>query len=159
MRQRLRGILGTTVAACLPWTALGLLAGAVFQFNLIPGVHAWLGRPIPGGFLTVGALAGVVTGLINGLTFSCLLLATERGKKVEDLRRWRFALWGAAATAATFGLIIQVPLAAGIGGAIGAVGGLAALQIARRPGATESTRSVKWVTATRGFVRRQAKQR
>lgn len=137
IRQRLRGLLGTTVAACLPWTALGLLAGIVFQFDLIPGVHAGLGRPIPGGFLTFGLLAGVTVGVINGLTFSSLLMATERGKKVEDLRAWRFALWGAAATATTLGLLIQVPLAAGIGGVIGAVGGVAVLRVARRAHASE----------------------
>lgn len=137
IRQRLRGLLGTTIAACIPWTALGLLAGVVFQFDLIPGVHAGLGRPIPGGFLTFGILAGLTVGVINGLTFSVLLLATERGKKVEELRGWRFALWGGAATAASLGLLIQVPLAAGIGGVIGAVGGLAGFQTMRRARASE----------------------
>ena len=132
LRQRLRGFVGTTIAACIPWTALGLIAGALIQFDLIPGVHGELGRPIAGGFLTFGILAGVTIGLINGLTFSALLLAAERGKKVEHLRGWRFALWGAAATAGTLGLLIQVPLAAGIGAAIGAVEGLAVLRIARR---------------------------
>jgi hypothetical protein len=142
IRQRLRGLLGTTIAACIPWTALGLLAGAVLQFDLIPGVHAGLGRPIRGGLLTVGVLAGVIVGLVNGLTFSCVLLAAERGKKVEDLPSWRFALWGAVATAGTLGLLIQVPLAAGIGGAIGAIGGVAALQIARRARASEEHASI-----------------
>jgi hypothetical protein len=132
IRQRLRGFLGTTIAACIPWTALGLFAGLVFQFDLIPGVHGALGRPIPGGFVTLGLFAGVVIGLVNGLTFSSLVLATERGKQVEDLHPWRFAIWGAIATAGTLGLLIQSPLAAAIGGVVGAGGGLAALWTARR---------------------------
>jgi hypothetical protein len=113
--------------------ALGLLAGTVFQFDLIPGVHGELGRHIPGGFLTFGAVAGIVIGLTNGLAFSATILATERGKAVEDLRSWRFALWGAAATAGTLGLLLQSPLAAAIGGIVGAIGGLATLWTARRP--------------------------
>ena len=44
IRQRLRGILGTTLAASIPWTALGLLTGVIFQFDLIPGMHFGLGR-------------------------------------------------------------------------------------------------------------------
>ena len=141
IHQRLRGFLGTTIATCIPWTVLGVLAGVVLQFDLIPGVHGALGRPIPGGFLTVGTLAGVAVGLINGIIFSSLLLATEHGKNLEEVRGWRFALWGAAATAGTLGLLIQVPLAVGIGGAIGAVAGLAAFGIARRARASEDQAS------------------
>src|SRR6185436_1838845 len=101
IRQRLRGILGTTLAASIPWTALGLLTGVIFQFDLIPGMHFGLGRVIPGGFITVCTLAGVLVGVVNGLTFSGVVLATERGKKIEELRTRRFAVWGAVTTAAT----------------------------------------------------------
>lgn len=133
IRQRLRGVLGTTIAACIPWTALGLVTGVVFQFDLIPGVHAGLGRPVPGGFLTVCTLVGAVVGIVNGLTFSGVVLAAERGKKVEELRGWRVALWSALATAGTLGLFFQEPVVASIGALAGAVGGIAALWMARRP--------------------------
>ena len=132
LRQRLRGILRTTIATCIPWTALGLLTGVGFQFDLIPGVHAGLGRPVPGGFLTVCTLVGAVIGAVNGLVFSSLVLATERGKNVEQLRGWRLALWGAVATGGTLELLFQSPMTAVIGGVVGAGGALAALWAARR---------------------------
>ena len=49
IRQRFRGIVRTTLATCIPWTALGFLTGLVFQLDLIPGVHAALRQPFPGG--------------------------------------------------------------------------------------------------------------
>ncbi|HTE47372.1 MAG TPA: hypothetical protein VK636_19125 [Gemmatimonadaceae bacterium] len=143
IRQRLRGILGTTVAACIPWTALGFFTGVVLQFDLIPGMYFGLGRHIPGGFVTLCTLAGFLAGVVNGLTFSGVVLATERGKNVEELRAWRFALWGAAATALPFGLVLESPLAAGIGALVGAIGGIAALRIARRPHASASSARIQ----------------
>src|SRR5215208_3420013 len=131
-RQRLRGLFRTTVTACIPWTVLGLITGVVFHFDLIPGVHVALARPIPGGLITVCMLAGAVAGVVNGLTFSGLVLTAERGKRIEELRSWRFASWGALATAGTFGLFFESPLAAVVGGAVGAVAGSAALALARR---------------------------
>jgi hypothetical protein len=136
IRQRFRGVLGITVTACIPWTALGLLVGIVLRLGLIPGVYATVRWPIPGGIVTALALAGAITGIINGVTFSGLVLATERGKAVADLRGWRFALWGAVATAATLGLVFQSLLGAAIGGAVGAVAGIVALAAARRSGLT-----------------------
>ncbi|HEY9226723.1 MAG TPA: hypothetical protein VIP11_08765, partial [Gemmatimonadaceae bacterium] len=50
----------------------------------------------------------------------------------DDLRASRVAIWSALATAGTLGLLFESPIAAGIGGAIGAVAGLVALRIARR---------------------------
>src|SRR5262245_17076747 len=135
IRQRLRGILRTTITTCVPWTALGFLAGLVFQLDLIPGVHAGLGRPIPGGLVTVCTLIGAMIGAINGLTLSGLVLATERGKKLEDLRAWRFATWGGVATAGTLALLFHSPIVAGIGAVLGAGAGVAALSAARRANA------------------------
>ena len=132
IRQRLRGILRTTLATCIPWTALGLLTGLVLQFDLIPGVHAELGRPVPGGVLMVCTLAGVVVGVVNGLTFSGLMLAAERGKRVDQLRPWRLAAWGAVATGGTLELLFQSPATAAIGGVVGAGVALVALWVARR---------------------------
>jgi hypothetical protein len=132
IRQRLRGIVRTTIAACIPWTALGFLTGLVFELDLIPGIHASLGRPVPGGVLTVCTLAGVLVGVVNGLTFSGIVLAAERGKSVDQLRGWRVATWGAIATGGTLALLFQSPLIAGIGCVAGAAVALASLWAARR---------------------------
>ena len=131
LRQRLRGILRTTALTCVPWTAVGLLTGLVFKLNLIPDVFVELGRPFPGGIVAAFAAVGAIVGVVNGLTLSGIVVATERGKKIEDLRMWRFATWGAVATAATLGLLFQSPLAAGIGAVLGAGAGVGALSAAR----------------------------
>jgi hypothetical protein len=132
IRQRLRGILRTTIATCIPWTALGLVTGVVLRFELIPGVYADLGQPILGGVLTFLTLVGAVVGIVNGLTFSGLVLAAERGKNIEQLRGWRVATWGAVATGGTLGLLFQSLPTAIAGGAVGAAAALAALWVARR---------------------------
>ena len=135
--QRLRGIVRTTIATCVPWTLLGVITGVVFQLDLIPGVHAALGHPVPGGLVTVCTLVGAMVGAVNGLTLSGLVLAAERGKTIDELRRWRFAAWGAIATAGTLGLFFQSPLGASIGGVLGAGAALGTLSIARRVRATQ----------------------
>lgn len=132
LRQRLRGILRTTVLTCVPWTAIGFLTGLVFRLNLIPNVYVELGRPFPGGLVAAFAFAGAIVGAVNGLTLSGIVLATERGKKIEELRTWRFATWGAVATAGTLGMLFESPLAAGIGAVLGAGAGIAALSAARQ---------------------------
>ena len=131
IRRRLRGILRTTIAACIPWTMLGLLVGVIFQRGRGPDVYMVLGRPVPG-FVILCVIAGALVGIVNGLTFSALVLAAERGKSVEELRGWRVAAWGAVATGGPLGLLFQSVLIAGIGGAVGAAGALAALWMARR---------------------------
>jgi len=131
-RQRLRGILRTTLVTCIPWTALGLLVGMVFRFNLVPNVYLALGRPVPGGLVGAFTIAGATIGAINGLSLSGLVLATERGKKIEELRSWRLGLWGGIATAATLSFVLQSSLMAVVGGIIGAGAGVAALAVARR---------------------------
>ena len=131
IRRRLRGILRTTIAACIPWTVLGLLIGLIFQRGRGPDVYMVLGRPVPG-FVALCVIAGALVGIVNGLIFSVLVLAAERGKSVEQLRGWRVATWGAVATGGPLGLLFQSVLIASIGGAIGAAGALAALWMARR---------------------------
>lgn len=132
--RRLRGLIGTTLLACIPWTVLGVMTGFVLQLRLIPNVSVWLARPIPGGLPVAFGLAGVIIGAINGLTFAALLFATERGKNFDDVRGWRFGVWGALATALTLGVVFQSPIAAAGGGILGAIGGLGALMLARRLG-------------------------
>ncbi len=131
LRQRLRGILRTTVLTCVPWTAVGFLTGLVFRLNLIPDTYVELGRPFLGGIVGVFTFAGAIVGVVNGLTLSGIVLATERGKKIEELRTWRFATWGAIATAGTLGALFQSLVAGGIGAVLGAGAGIAALSAAR----------------------------
>jgi len=132
IRQRLRGVLGTAIAACIPWSALGLVTGIVFQFNLLPGVQFGYGGSVPGGLVTICTLVGAVVGAMNGVIFSSIVLATECGKQLAELRASRFALWGALATGGTFGLLLRSPLAAGLGVLAGAIGGIATLSLSRR---------------------------
>lgn len=139
IRQRLRGILRTTIATTIPWAAVGLFAGLAFQFGLVPGVVVFLNSRIPGGLVAACTLVGATVGAVNGLTLSGLILATERGKNLEDLRAWRFAAWGALATAATLGLFFQSPVVAALGAVLGAGAGSAALSAARRARAPEET--------------------
>jgi len=83
-------------------------------------------------FEALGAITGAIVGAINGLSFGALLIATERGKNLEQIRMSRFAALGGVATAATFGLLFQDLIAAGFGGAVGAIAGMGALWLARR---------------------------
>ena len=57
IRQRLRGILRTTMAACIPWTAIGLLVGLVFQDGRNADVYMVFGRAVPG-FVALCVIAG-----------------------------------------------------------------------------------------------------
>lgn len=139
MWRRVRGLIGTTLLACIPWTVLGLIAGVVLQFHLIPRLYFFPSYPLPGGVIVVGGLVGAIIGAINGLTFGALLLAAERGRSLDDVRGWRFAAWGTLATAGTLGLIFHSVIAAGVGGVFGAIGGMGALWLARR--ARQSTKA------------------
>jgi hypothetical protein len=96
IRRRLRGILRTTIAVCIPWTAIGLVIGVLLQPHGFGEAMAF-GHVVPGGVTGAFTIAGALVGIVNGLTFSFLVLAAERGKRVEQLRGWRWAAWGALA--------------------------------------------------------------
>jgi hypothetical protein len=136
--RRLRGLFGVTLLGSLSWAAFGCLAGFAYQYylsTLSQPVYVSLmmnGRPVSGGFPVVGVISGAIIGAINGLTFGGLLIATERGKKLEQIRLLRFAAVGGVATGATLGFVFQSFTAAGIGGVIGAIAGMGALWLARR---------------------------
>lgn len=132
IRQRLRGIARTTLVTAVPWTGLGLITGMVLRLGLIPGLLISLSTPFPGGIVAACTAVGATVGVINGLVLSGLILATERGKRIEELRPWRFAAWGAIATAGTLGLVFQSPRVAAIGAVLGAAAGFVALAVARR---------------------------
>lgn len=95
----------------------------------------------PGGLIGAFTLAGALVGIINGLTFSGLLFAAERGKAVDDLHGGRFATWGAVATAGTLGVLFSSPIAAATGGVLGAAAAVTTLAIARRARATSAATS------------------
>src|SRR5262245_63822619 len=99
IRRRLRGIFRTTIITAVPWTGLGFTIGMVLRFGLIPDLFIGLSTPFPGGLIAACTLVGATVGVISGLTLSGLVLAAERGKTIEQLRPWRFAAWGAIATA------------------------------------------------------------
>ena len=139
IRRRFRGIVRTTIVTAVPWTGLGFVAGMVLRLGLIPNLLAGLSTPFPGGLVAACTIVGATVGVINGLTLSGLILATERGKKIEELRPWRFAAWGAIATAGTLGLVFESPLVAAIGAALGAAAGFVALSAARRARAPQNT--------------------
>ena len=130
--RRLRGILRTTMTACIPWILLGVIIGAVVQLDRGPELYVVFGRRVPGGLIGTCAIAGAFVGIVNGLTFSALVLATERGKHLDQLRGWRFGVWGGVATAAPLALLFQSPAIAALAAVVGAGGSLAALAVARR---------------------------
>jgi len=115
----------TTVSICVPCTALGALTGLAIQLGAIPGLHL-------SGVTGPGAFIGGVVGIIAGLTFSSLLFATERNKRLEQLRFGRFAMWGGLSMAAPIGVLFHNPLLAVTGALLGAVVAPVTLAIARR---------------------------
>lgn len=133
--RRLRGLFGVTLFGSVSWAVLGCVAGFVLQYgrsNVFISVVTAAGRPVPGGLPVAFGISGAIIGAINGLTFGGLLIATERGNKLEQIRMSRFAAVGGVATGATLGLTFQSFIAAGIGGVIGAIAGTGALWLARR---------------------------
>jgi len=111
----------------------------ILRLSLVPGGFVSLSSPIPGGVVAACMLAGAMVGVVNGLTLSGLVLAAERDKKVQELRTWRFAAWGAIATAGTLGFFFQNPLVVAIGATLGASAAVAALWAARRAGTPHDT--------------------
>jgi peptidoglycan/LPS O-acetylase OafA/YrhL len=126
--------MGLTWAAA--WFILGLVPRWLFGFDT--------DAPLP--------LAFGVLGFIAGLTFSGLLVLTERRRRFDEMSLWRFAAWGAlggfllsvvfavAAFAGRNAVLVIAPTFA-IACAICAAGSLA---LARRPvkGDSASPRSL-----------------
>lgn len=143
IRQRLRGILRTTIFTTVPWAGVGFFTGLAFRFGLVPGVVVFLNAHIPGGLVVAFTLVGATVGAVNGVILSGIVLAAERGKNVEELRAWRFAAWGALATAATLGVFFQSPVGAAVGAVLGAGAGIAALSAARHARAAHDSAVVR----------------
>jgi len=137
-RQRLRGIVRTAIATAIPWTVFGAIVGIVFRYNLIPYADIQVQTTMPIGLVATCMVAGMFIGAVNGVTLAVFVLAAERGKKIEELRPWRFAAWGALATAGTLALVLQSPSVAASGGVVGGLAGMATLAIARRAQSSEN---------------------
>ena len=135
--RRIRAILVSMVLWAVPWTILGLVLGIVARLGVFGDV--FVGPPAEGVPLVLAAaLVGLVTGLANGLIFALLLLVAERGRGIAALRPWRFAVWGALASAATGAAFTQNPWVALVFAVLGAGGGLLALALAKAGGGREA---------------------
>ena len=135
--RRIRAILISMVLWAVPWTILGLVLGVVARLGAFGEV--FVGPPaerVP--LVLAAALVGLVTGLANGLIFALLLLVAERGRGIAALRPWRFAIWGALASAATGAAFTQNPWVALVFALLGAGGGLVALGLAKAGGGREA---------------------
>jgi hypothetical protein len=144
MMRRLRGFLSTTLTVGLPLTALGALTGLAVQLGAVPGLHL-------SGLVGPGAFLGGLIGVLAGTSYSSLIFATERGKRLEQLSLGRFALWGGLAMAMPVGLLFHNPLVAATGALLGAVLAPTTLAVARRgtPDAPVLPRSTQSPTGIR----------
>jgi len=90
--RQFRALVKLAVLWGVPWTLAGLALGAIRWFTTIhpPGdLVALLG------WLATHGIAFGTLGLISGLDVGLLLARAERGRRVEQVRPARLALWGA----------------------------------------------------------------
>ena len=112
---------------------VGIAILAAVRLGVIGGIAIGTSPPIPGGLLGITTVAGMIIGAINGLAMGLLVLAAERGRALDRIPWWRFALWGGAATGATAWLVFTTPVVALGCAALGAIASVGALALARRP--------------------------
>lgn len=90
--RRIRGAIGMGITWAVAWSAAGLVPRWVLGFN--PDA------PFP---IIFGAL-----GFVAGVTFSGLVVLTERRRSFDQVSLRRFALWGAAGGLLLSGLFAKV---------------------------------------------------
>ena len=134
LRRRLRGLFASVVGGALAGVIGGLALGLLFL--LVPGPKTITTSPqFPGAVLIVPALWFALAGAVSGGAFAVLLMLTERGRGVAELRLHRMAMWAAVPTIAALRLAgASWPLVA-IGGTVGAGIGAAATFLAKREAA------------------------
>jgi hypothetical protein len=120
--RKLRGMVGMGVTWAIPWgIVLGVTGGLLVSFipDFPPGVSR-IGIALQAA-LTNG-LIGAVIGFATGSVFSVVLMAAERKRDLPNLKKGRFALWGALAGAVSSLAIVLPPIAQGQAGlGVGAV--------------------------------------
>ncbi len=131
LRRRLRGLFASVVGGALAG-AIGGLAISVL-FLLVPGPKTITISPqFPGAVMIVPMLWFALAGAVSGGAFAVLLMLTERGRGIAELRAYRTAIWAAVPSIATLRLAgASWPLVA-IGGALAAGIGVAATLVAKR---------------------------
>lgn len=141
--HRLRGLLASIAGGAVVGGTAGAALGLVFL--LAPGPKTITIVPqFPGAVLIVPAVWGTVIGAMSGGAFGVLLMLTERGRGIPELRTYRVAMWAAAASAAALrlggGSWALVTLGSGVAAGIGAGATLLAKRGAEPAAAGESTR-------------------
>src|SRR5690348_12134905 len=86
----------------------------------------------PGAVLLVPMLWFALAGAVSGGVFATLLMLTERGHGVAELRWYRTAIWAALPTIGALRLAGASWLLVAIGGAVGAGVGAVATLLAKR---------------------------
>lgn len=134
LRRRLRALFASVIGGALAGASGGLALGLLFL--LVPGPKTITISPrFPGAVVIVPALWFALAGAVSGGAFAVLLMLTERGRGVVELRAYRTAIWAAAPSIAVLRLAgASWPLVA-IGGAVAAGIGAGATLLAKR-GAT-----------------------
>lgn len=103
LRRRLRGLFASVIGGALAGAVGGLAIGLLFLF--VPGPKVITVSPqFPGAVLIVPTLWFALAGAVSGGAFAVLLMLTERGRGVAELRAYRTAIWAAVSSIATLQL-------------------------------------------------------
>lgn len=130
--RRLRGVAGTM----LTWSLGGALAGAVAAGGISIAVLLPHGVADETGRLMLGlGVAGAIAGAVSGLGFALLLLASERRRRLGELRLPRVGALGAVAAGGMGFLISRDPTFALVCGTMGFGAAATSLHLARRAAA------------------------
>lgn len=131
LRRRLRGLLASVVGGAIAGAIGGLAIGLLFL--LVPGPKTITIAPeFPGAVLIVPAVWFALAGAVSGGAFAVLLMLTERGRAVAELRAYRTGIWAAVPSSAALRLAGASWLLVAIGGAVAAGIGAAATLLAKR---------------------------
>ena len=135
LRRRLRGLLASVTGGAIAGAIGGLAIGLLFL--LVPGPKTiTTTREFPGAVLIVPALWLALAGAVSGGAFAVLLMLTERGRAVAELRAHRTAIWAAVPSIAALRLAGASWTLVAIGGVVAAGIGAAATLLAKRGAAS-----------------------
>jgi hypothetical protein len=131
LKRRLRGLFASVLGGAIVGVIGGLTIGLLFW--LTPGPKTITISPqFPGAVLIVPTLWFAFAGAVSGGAFGTLLMLTERGRSVAELRWYRMAIWAAVPTLGAMRLAgASWPLAA-MGVIVGAGIGAGATFLAKR---------------------------